>query len=492
MPKLLPEVFVSNTLLASQISRKVKQGLLRKLGSRVYTTNLKESPEILTRRHGWFLVEALFPAAVIVDRTALEHRPSADGSIFIVSTKKRPVILPGLSIYPRKGHGPLPEDLPFMGGLYLSCPARAYLENMRKSRARKSSVSRTISRNELEEKLELLFRSSGPEALQTLRKDAQKIAVTLDAQDECQALDSLIGSLLGTGKAPLSSPLAKARSEGVPYDPNRLDLFQKLYETLSSTPAVLRTAVSPGLILPFFEAYFSNFIEGTEFEIEEAARIIFEKKIPKERPADAHDIMSTYQIASDHQEMQRIPTNADELLLLLRKRHACLMQGRPEMSPGEFKTVANRAGSTIFVAPELVQGTLRQGFKWLQALQSPFHRAVYMMFLIAETHPFVDGNGRCARLMMNAELVTAGESRIIIPTIFRNNYLTALKSLTHNAQATPLIRVLDFAQNYTSRIDWSDYKSAKSMLTATHAFEDPNHAERVGLYLTLPGTLGFS
>jgi Fic family protein len=49
-----------------------------------------------------------------------------------------------------------------------------------------------------------------------------------------------------------------------------------------------------------------------------------------------------------------------------------------------------------------------------------------MMFLVAEVHPFADGNGRVARIMMNAELVAARESRIIVPTVFRNNYLMAL------------------------------------------------------------------
>lgn len=292
--------------------------------------------------------------------------------------------------------------------------------------------------------------------------------------------------MLGTRTTSLVSPITQARARGEPYDPKRLDLFQKLYETLQATPATPRIIAHASAALPFFEAYFSNFIEGTEFAVEEAEQIIFEGIIPKERPADAHDIIGTYQITSDHQEMHRIPKNADELILFLKYRHAKLMQGRPEMRPGEFKHIANRAGSTLFVAPELVIGTLRQGFKWLQGLQSPFHRAVYMMFMIAEVHPFSDGNGRCARLMMNAELVAADQARIIIPTIFRNNYLTALKALTHYAEALPLIRALDFAQKYTSLIHWNNYKKAKKMLQETHAFADPNQADFTGIRLTLP------
>ncbi len=486
MPKFLPEVFVSDAKLAPWVSKEVRKGRLRKLGSRVYTANLKEKPAVLVRRHVWFLVEALFPGAVIVDRTALEHRPADDGSVFVVSKKKRTCILPGLSIYPRKGHGPLDEDKPFMEGLFLSCPARAYLENMRKSRARKGSVARTVSRKEIEERLETILQTAGVAALQTIRDEARRFAPILHLEKECKALDALIGTLLGTRKALVTAPAAVARARGEPYDPKRLDLFQKLYEALASSVSERRTISNAGAALPFFEAYFSNFIEGTEFEIEEAARIIFEGKIPTDRPADAHDIIGTYRIVSDMNEMRRRPKDGDELIALLKSRHALLMQGRPEMRPGEFKKVPNRAGSTFFVAPELVEGTLKQGFKWLQALDTPFQRAVYVMFLVGEVHPFADGNGRCGRIMMNAELVAAQEARMIIPTIFRNNYLSALKSLTHNGQAEPLIRSLDFAQKYTSRIDWSTMKKAQKMLTETHAFDDPNQAELLGLRLIIP------
>ncbi len=488
MPKLLPEVFVSHAEIALYVSREVKKGNLRKLGSRVYTTNLSEPPEVLARRHAWALVGELFPGAVVVDRTALEHRPAADGSVFIISNKKRPVILPGLSIYPRKGAAPLPEDKPFIGGLYLACPARAYLENLIQRRARKGSLARTVSREEMEEKLETLLQVAGPEALQTLRQDAHQISLTLHLTKEFKILDSLIGTLLGTRKSPVTSPLAIARVQGHPYDAKRLDLFQKLYEVLANTPSVHRTIAHTGTALPFFEAYFSNFIEGTEFEVEEAAHIIFEGKIPKDRPQDAHDILGTYQMTSDFKEMKRIPQNEDELIHLLKSRHACLMQSRPEVKPGEFKTIPNRAGLTFFVAPELVEGTLRQGFKWLQALETPFQKAAYMMFLISEVHPFVDGNGRCARLMMNSELIAADQARIIIPTNLWNNYLSALKILSLNHRAEPLIRVLDFAQNYTSLINWSSFKNAQQMLKETHAFDDPNTSDLIGIQLTLPTT----
>ena len=101
-----------------------------------------------------------------------------------------------------------------MGGLYLSCPARAYLENMRRSRSRKGGVTRTLPSKEIEEKLERLLRSTGPEALQTVRDDAHKISLMLDAHKEYKALDALIGTLLETRKEPLTSPIARDRFRG--------------------------------------------------------------------------------------------------------------------------------------------------------------------------------------------------------------------------------------------------------------------------------------
>jgi Fic family protein len=101
-------------------------------------------------------------------------------------------------------------------------------------------------------------------------------------------------------------------------------------------------------------------------------------------------------------------------------------------------------------------------------------------------HPFGDGNGRVARIMMNAELVAEGECRIVVPTIYRNNYLAALKALSQNRSAKSLVRALDFAQRYTAAIDFSDLNVARLMLERTHAFVDPNEADVEGIRLTMP------
>lgn len=495
MPRKLqqpwPEVLVSTSETAVAVSRAVRKGTLRKLANRLYTTNLTDPPASIVRRHLWPIVGAFVPNGLIADRTALENVPAADGSVFLIADRFRPIALPGITIKPRKGPPPLDSDRPFIGGLRLSSTARAYLENMAVSRPREGQAGRTLTTAEIEERLETLARRGGADALNRLRDEARAIAPELELEDAFARLDKLIGAILGTREAALATPQARARRAGAPYDPARQSLFEKLHAELRNWPPVIRRAPKrtpdETAVFAFYESYFSNFIEGTEFEVDEAADIVFKGLIPPSRPADAHDILGTYRLAADPHDNGRVPENPGDLIELLKARHAAIMGGRPDKNPGFFKERANRAGGTIFVEPDLVEGTLGLGFQLYRSLDNAFARAVFMMFLVSEVHPFDDGNGRTARLMMNAELSAEGEERIVIPTVYRNNYLAALRALSLNALAEPLIKTLDFAQRWTTAVEWRHVDDTQRILEACNAFLDPARAEEQGLRLRMPG-----
>lgn len=482
-----PEVFLTTPALASTISRALKAGRLLRLAPGVYTTAVTEQPEKTVRRTLWQIAALIFPGAVITDRTAFEAGPSSDGSVFLAASVDRDVTLPGVVLRARKGAGSLAGDTPFLA-LHMASRARAYLENMLAARARKS-VARRLSRRELEAKLGADLRDRGEDYVRRLRDDARKIAPALSLESEFRELDSLIGALLGTRDSDVVSAIGIARAAGAPYDPRRADLFASIHSELLKLPFTHRPALPRGgheVYLPFFEAYFSNFIEGTEFDVSEAAALVFEGRIPEGRPEDAHDVLGTYRIVSDHAEMSRRPSTFEQFVSLLRTRHAAVMEGRPEKSPGIFKKTHNRAGATLFVTPELVHGTLARGFELYRALPDAFQRAVFMGFLVSEVHPFVDGNGRLARIMMNAEFVAADERRVIVPTVFRSNYLAGLKALTHRAESKTLIRSIDFLQRYSLAIDFSSFDAARGELETTNAFWDPEEADAEGVRLKLP------
>jgi len=351
---------------------------------------------------------------------------------------------------------------------------------------------RTLTRPELEEWLEALIDQRGEEGFRVLREQVRELAPPLGLEDELRLLDPLMGAVLGTRQVRAASARLRARQRGFPYDANRVELFEALFEALERIAPPIRPVLDPDAprhrFLPFFDAYFSNFIEGTEFAVEEAREIVFEGVIPSSRPEDAHDVIGTYRLVSDRAEMSRVPADdANELIVLLKERHRVLMEGRPDRHPGVFKRETNRVGNVQFVAPTLVEGTLREGFNVYRRLAAPFARAVFQTFLVSEVHPFDDGNGRIARVMMNAELVTASEQRIIVPQVYRNNYLMSLRALTVNGRADALIRTLDFAQRYTGSIDYSTFEVARAMLEETNAFGDPVEADATGARLVLPG-----
>jgi len=485
----LPEVFVSNSKISAQVNQAIKQRKLRKIGSRLYTKNMTSSPEDIVKRNWYSLLKDYYPDALIADRTAIENKPAEDGSIFIISSKKRQTEIPGIIFKPRPGAAALDTDKSFLGDVRLSSMPRAYLENMRISRARAGKVPRTLSKIEIEERLDKIIRQGGEDAINQIRDEARRIASSLGMQEEFKKLDELIGSLLGTRESLLESNIGKARKKCQPYDPERLELFLKLFEALKNTAPVRRSATSMNdsakSNLSFFEAYFSNFIEGTEFEIDEATDIVFGGNIPQEKPEDAHDILGTFRVVSDYSGMALLPKTTKGFFHILKTRHKAFMELRTDKNPGQFKTKRNQAGSTHFVEPDLVTGTLEKGFDIYQGLEVPLQRAIFMMFLISEVHPFTDGNGRAARIMMNAELVAAKEQKIIIPAIYRRDYLSALKAITQSKTSDPLIRMLDFAQKYTQSIDWNDFKIAQQQLTETHAFIDPIDAEDKNIRLKI-------
>lgn len=474
----LPEVFVSTVATSKAVSEAVRDGTVRRLAGRLYTTNLHDAPESIARRNLWQIVGLLLPDAVVSHRTALDGRPTVGGSLFVTGGYERVIELPGLRIRQLSGPGPVEADNRFVQTLWLASPARAYLECLRIRRVR-GSESPALSRDEIERRLERLVRHGGETEANALRDRARAIAPTLDAGRAVEELDELIGSLLRTRAAPLATPSGRARAKGEPYDSARAELFAMLHAALLEWQVRPR----PDLVvsgrafenLAFIDAYFSNFIEGTEFEIEEAAEIVFENRIPRARPEDAHDVLGTYRLVGDSRAMTQSSVaegvEFDEFLMALRRRHWIIMSGRAEKRPGELKQAANRAGLTVLMAPELVRGTLRQGFEMLRSLTEPFKRAVFVMFLVAEVHPFDDGNGRLARAMMNAELVSGQQRRVLIPTVYRDDYLLALRALSRQAVPDALVKMLDYAQAFCAALDFVHLERAIDDLRRCNAFE---------------------
>jgi hypothetical protein len=453
------------------------EGRIRQIGPRLYTS-LPDADVPAAARGAWTTIASgLFPGALVSHRTALEYLPSPEGVVFLTAKTNRKLSYPGLTIEFVRGPDPLPDDQPFVGLRASSLP-RALLENLK--RDPRSASQRTVPIADLESRLEQILRDGGEEELNRIRDRAREIARELDWNPEFDRLDGAIGALLGTRPADrVTSSAARARALGEPFDTACLERLQLLAGELRTRALATlpESSHSPQHVRnkAFVEAYFSNYIEGTAFEIEEAEEIVFDGKIPAARPVDAHDIIGTFDVVSDPNEMRRTPSSSGELLELLRARHHTMLARRPEVQPGTFKQRVNRARDTVFVIPEYVIGTLRKGHELYADLDRGFPRAVFLTFLVSDVHPFTDGNGRIARVMMNAELVAAGASTIIIPTVYRDDYLLALRALTRRNRPKPLVDALAKAAAF-SRLDFSIYPRALEELQRRNWFQEPDEA----------------
>ena len=468
----------SDSATSQQISKLEKEGTIRKLANRVYTSNLEDTPEDITRRNLFHILGHLYPGALLSHRSAFEFAPTATGQIFLTYTYTRKAQLPGITVRLLAGNKPIKGDTIFSGELYLSQRERALLENMESSR-KPGSDSKTLTYPEIEEKLEQIIRVNGEDELNAVRDKARKIAKEVGLTKEFTKLNKIISALLTTKPSSiLKSPVASARAFGVPYDPARIQLFESLFTALKQQEFQHReeknTTTAAYRNFAFYESYFSNYIEGTVFEIEEAKLVIETQKPLPSRNEDSHDVLGTYQIVSNPREMKIIPSTKEELVEILQYRHQILLSAREDKKPGKFKDKNNRAGDTSFVEMELVTGTLYKSFDYYQALTHPFAKAAYIMFVISEVHPFLDGNGRIARVMMNAELSTASQTKIIIPTVYREDYLGGLRRLTRNQDPSVYIRMLNRAQAFSDTLLGDDMAAMEEVLRQSEAFKESN------------------
>jgi len=466
-----------------KISKMLKEKQIRKIAPRIYSTNLEEKSSQIIKRNILEILANLYSGAVLSHRSAFEFKPTSTNQIFVTYTYTKKIKLPGVTINFLKGKGSIKGDNKIFGELYASSKERAFLENMQITK-KIGHDSKTLGIPQIEEKLDDILVTNGKDGLNNIRDKAKEASQTLEMDKEFTSLNKTISALLTTKPSKiLKSDVALSRAAGIPYDKNRIELFESLFTFLHNKEFKSiqenNSSLNEFRNFAFFEAYFSNFIEGTVFEVEEAKEII-DSGIPlPSRSDDSHDVLGTYQIVSDKTEMGKPFFDADIFLSILQSRHKTLLFARTDKNPGQFKERNNRAGDTHFVDYKLVRGTLKRGFEYYKALENSFARAAYIMFLVSEVHPFDDGNGRIARVMMNAELFKSNQCKITIPTVFRDDYLLTIKKLTNQKDPAPYVEMLTKAHQFSSHLNFNNYDDFHNYLKSHNAFNEPDSSNRL-------------
>ena len=81
-------------------------------------------------------------------------------------------------------------------------------------------------------------------------------------------------------------------------------------------------------------------------------------------------------------------------------------------------------------------------FELLKEESNPAVRVVLGHFVFVYIHPYIDGNGRMGRFLMNVMLASGGYPWTIIPVEKRNDYMQSLEAASVHQDIKPITQFL--------------------------------------------------
>lgn len=184
--------------------------------------------------------------------------------------------------------------------------------------------------------------------------------------------------------------------------------------------------------------YTSNAIEGNTLTRQETAMVVEEGITVKGKSlvehqeainhAEAFDYIQTLvneQSSSTNKKRQEL--TAKDILDI----HSIILNKIDDTNKGKYRTVAVRlrGSETILPNPLKVPELMDEFIAWLKSdiTDNPVKIAIDAHYKLVTIHPFVDGNGRTARLLMNLLLMQAGYPSAIIRKEDRSEYINSLE-----------------------------------------------------------------
>jgi hypothetical protein len=78
---------------------------------------------------------------------------------------------------------------------------------------------------------------------------------------------------------------------------------------------------------------------------------------------------------------------------------------------------------------------------------------------------------------MNAELVKEDQAKILIPTVYRDDYILALRKMTRQGKPEAFVRMLSRIHEYSTTITGSNMDEMQVLLEKSNAFRDHDEAK---------------
>lgn len=194
--------------------------------------------------------------------------------------------------------------------------------------------------------------------------------------------------------------------------------------------------------------YNSNAIEGNTLNIGETRLVVEQGLTISGKPLK--DSLEARNLAHALDLFEQLATDRDEPIreIDIRQIHAAILEGIDEVNAGRYRTVDVEISGSGYrpPGPHEVPAQMEEFARWLAVVAgpqdaSPIVIAAAAHAWFAQIHPFIDGNGRTARILMNLILMRAAYPIAIITIEDRKRYYEALEE-SQSGDLTPFLSLI--------------------------------------------------
>jgi len=192
--------------------------------------------------------------------------------------------------------------------------------------------------------------------------------------------------------------------------------------------------------------YDSNAIEGSSLTLRETAGVLFEGISPNNKP------MKHVQEAKNHKRafdftmgLKKKKLNRTAICKIQKLVVEKTLPKHLKEFEGKLRRINVRVG--VHIAPPYYSVPRKLGtiIKWFNSNHDKHHPIVVAAYFHSEfenIHPFVDGNGRTGRLLMNFMLTKAGFPPLTIFLKYRQKYYQALEKARKEKNMKALVKII--------------------------------------------------